>query len=146
VIWYREKKRDARTGDLIYIYGGNRFKDGYLIKTVSLKVLEIGGIQPTLEELQKFESAIGKEGEEGDEDTLLPHIRKEPAGMTSKKVHFSKGDFVKVISGDLKGLMGTVDVVDGETVTVLPQHKDLDVRYNYKLSPSHSCTARTFAI
>eukprot|EP00698_Gefionella_okellyi_P004884 TRINITY_DN14515_c0_g1_i1.p1 TRINITY_DN14515_c0_g1~~TRINITY_DN14515_c0_g1_i1.p1 ORF type:complete len:1077 (+),score=274.28 TRINITY_DN14515_c0_g1_i1:233-3232(+) len=122
-----EKKRDAATGDLYYMYNGNRYMNGYLYKLVAIKTLDIGGITPSLQELQIFQSNQRSNIDadiENEDDALLPPILQQPTQAT--KVHFAKGDFVKVISGDLKNLTGTVEVVDGDTVIIMPKQKDLN--------------------
>ena len=43
-----------------------------------------------------------------------------------KKITLQRGDAVKVVAGDLKHLMGIVESVDGDKITVKPKHKDLE--------------------
>jgi hypothetical protein len=42
-----------------------------------------------------------------------------------RKITYCKGDVIKVIEGDLKNLMGTVESCDDTTVTIMPRHPDL---------------------
>jgi transcription elongation factor len=52
------QQRDRATGDVYLILNGsNRFIEGYLIKTVALKSLDLQESLPPLDELQKFNAA-----------------------------------------------------------------------------------------
>ena len=113
-----ERKRDGATGELFDQFGGMMFKDGYLYKYVSLKTIDAKGIEPSLDELQKFQ----KPGEDGLDALGLP-----PAAVRNRG-QFMKGDAVVVIEGDLKNLMGVVEKVDDDDVYVVPKYKDLKVR------------------
>lgn len=48
-----------------------------------------------------------------------------------RKAAFSKGDTVKVIEGDLKNLMGVIEAIDGDTITIKPKHELLKVILNF---------------
>ncbi len=118
---------------------GNKYKDGYLLKTVNMRILvrpsafctsyyvqDVNNVVPSLEELQRFQD---KPVERGEEEA------KELAGLASslkqrRKVNFVKGDTVTVIEGDLKHLMGVVESTDNDTVTIMPKHEELHVRWN----------------
>ncbi|XP_043719311.1 putative transcription elongation factor SPT5 homolog 1 [Telopea speciosissima] len=112
-----ERRRDPVTGDYFENIEGMMFKDGFLYKTVSMKSISSQNIQPTFDELEKFQ----KPGEDGDGDmsslsTLFAN---------RKKGHFMKGDAVIVVKGDLKNLMGWVEKVDEENVHIRPKMKGL---------------------
>lgn len=112
-----ERKRDPVTGELFETIEGMMFKDGYVYKTVSMKSISSQNIQPSFDELQKFQ----KPGDDASDDvvglsTLLAN---------RKKGHFMKGDAVVVIRGDLKNLMGWVEKVEEENVLVKPKMKGL---------------------
>jgi transcription elongation factor SPT5 len=51
-----------------------------------------------------------------------------------RKTIFSKGDTVRVVEGDLRHLMGVVESVDEEMVTIMPKHQDLHELLSF---PSH---------
>ena len=125
-----ERKRDGATGELFDQFGGMMFKDGYLYKYVSLKTIDAKGIEPSLDELQKFQ----KPGEDGLDALGLP-----PAAVRNRG-QFMKGDAVVVIEGDLKNLMGVVEKVDDDDVYVVPKYKDLKVR-----PPLLSCSYRDWS-
>ncbi|XP_042514396.1 putative transcription elongation factor SPT5 homolog 1 [Macadamia integrifolia] len=112
-----ERRRDPVTGDYFENIDGLMFKDGFLYKTVSMKSISSQNIQPTFDELEKFQNS----GEDGDGDmsslsTLFAN---------RKKGHFMKGDAVIVVKGDLKNLMGFVEKVDEENIHIRPKMKGL---------------------
>ena len=43
-------------GERLYVFNNERFRNGFLHKQFSLKTLETNDVQPTLEELQAFQS------------------------------------------------------------------------------------------
>ncbi|XP_024365722.1 putative transcription elongation factor SPT5 homolog 1 [Physcomitrium patens] len=110
-----ERKRDGSTGELFDQFGGMMFKDGYLYKYVSLKTIDAKGVEPSLDELQRFQ----KPGEDGMDALGLP-----PSAIKNRG-KFMKGDAVVVIEGDLRNLMGVVEKVDDDNVYIVPKYKDL---------------------
>lgn len=83
-------------------------------------------ITPTLEELQRFRSSPkGKENEDEEGIDKPEEEAPVPPLTQPRKVQFAKGDTVKVIEGDLKNLMGVVEAIDGDTVTIMPKHEQL---------------------
>jgi transcription elongation factor SPT5 len=112
-----DHKRDGATGEFFDYFGGLMFKDGYFYKNVSLKTIDAKGIEPSLDELQKFQ----KPGEDGLEAMGLP-----PAAARTRG-QFMKGDTVVVAEGDLRNLMGIVEKVDDDSVFIRPKNKDLKV-------------------
>ena len=114
-----DRKRDGITGEVYDTFEGLLFKDGYLIKNVSTKTVTASNIEPSFDELQKFQKP-------GDERSGAA------VGLTSllanrKKGHFMKGDAVIVVEGDLKNMMGIVEKVDEDSVYVKPKYKNLKV-------------------
>lgn len=93
------------------------FKDGYLYKYVSLKTIDAKGIEPSLDELQKFQ----KPGEDG-----MDALGLRPSAVKNRG-QFMKGDAVVVIEGDLRNLMGVVEKVDDDNVYIVPKNHDLKV-------------------
>lgn len=120
-----DRKRDATTGEVYDTFDSLLFKDGYLIKTVSMKTITASNIEPSFDELQKFQ----KPGDEKSGDAM---------GLASllanrKKGHFMKGDAVIVIVGDLKNLMGIVEKVDEDSVFVKPKFTPLKETLTFKI-------------
>ena len=93
------------------------FKDGYLYKYVSLKTIDAKGIEPSLDELQRFQ----KPGDDGMDTLGLP-----PSAVKNR-AQFMKGDAVVVVEGDLRNVMGVVEKVDDGIVYVVPKNSDLKV-------------------
>jgi len=113
-----ERRRDPMTGDYYENIGGMMFKDGFLIKTVSMKSISTQNIQPTFDELEKFRQPDERDGEIGSLSTLFAN---------RKKGHFMKGDAVIVVKGDLKNLKGWVEKVEDGNVHIRPNEKGLPV-------------------
>jgi transcription elongation factor SPT5 len=113
------------TGEFYHFFGGNKYKDGYLLKSVNIKSLEVNNVVPTLEELQRFQDRPSEKGE--DEVQELTGLA---STLRQKKIPFVKGDTVTVIEGDLKHLMGVVESVENDTVTIMPKHEELHVRHS----------------
>jgi transcription elongation factor SPT5 len=110
----------------IYYWRNNRYKDGYLLKSINIKTIMYMNITPTLEELQRFRSSPkGKENEDEEGIDKPEEEAPVPPLTQPRKVQFAKGDTVKVIEGDLKNLMGVVEAIDGDTVTIMPKHEQL---------------------
>ncbi|KNA12168.1 hypothetical protein SOVF_128340 [Spinacia oleracea] len=111
-----ERRRDSMTGDYYENINGMMFKDGFLIKSVSIKSISTQNIQPTFDELEKFRHPGEGDGDIGSLSTLF---------ATRKKGHFMKGDAVIVVKGDLKNLKGWVEKVEDGNVHIRPNEKGL---------------------
>ena len=108
-----------KNGELCYIYNKDKFKNGFVYKTVNLKTLDTVNIIPTIEEMQRFQ-----EREDSEESFTAPL----PIRNSSKKeTHFSKGDVVVVLEGELKTLRGVVENVRGTLVEIRPQYEGFSV-------------------
>ncbi len=99
-----EKKNHPSLSEMVYHYNKFTFQDGFLIKNVKAKSLITEDVLPRIEELQIFDLIKMKNDQEV--DNLLEAIQE--TRITRKK-KFSKGDKVKVIKGEVKGLTGKVD-------------------------------------
>ncbi|KAL4420140.1 hypothetical protein ABPG77_010356 [Micractinium sp. CCAP 211/92] len=123
------QQRDRATGDVYMIVNGNnRFLEGYLIRTVALKSLELLEALPPLDELQKFNAASqsdegGAGGAAGGDLAGLVQAEAAAAGGSGAAAQkFGKGDRVMVIDGDLKNIKGLVQhIAEDGGVMVLPQ-------------------------
>ncbi|PWA49944.1 KOW-like protein [Artemisia annua] len=112
-----ERRRDKKTGDYFENINGMMFKDGFLYKTVSIKSIRTQNIQPSFDELVKFQQP--NEDGDGDIESLSTLF------ANRKKGHFMKGDRVIIIKGDLKNLKGCVEKVEESTVHIKPNATDL---------------------
>lgn len=113
-----ERRKDQMTGDYYENINGMMFKDGFLIKTVSIKSISTQNIQPTFDELEKFRTPNEGDGDIGSLSTLFAN---------RKKGHFMKGDAVIIVKGDLKNLRGWVEKVEDGNVHIRPNEKGLPV-------------------
>ena len=100
-----------------WIFNNERYKDGYLFKELSVSSLDHEGINPTLDEITRFQS-----GNDNEDEVDLSGLA---ILANNNNIKFSKGDLVEVIEGDLINLMGTVESVEGDKVTVIPKHEEL---------------------
>uniref|UniRef100_A0A1I8FAV8 Transcription elongation factor SPT5 n=1 Tax=Macrostomum lignano TaxID=282301 RepID=A0A1I8FAV8_9PLAT len=103
-----------REGDYT-IFEGNYYDiKGFLRKTFKMNAIISEGVKPTLTELEKFQATP---------DT--------PAGLEMLnsigliRHAFAPGDVVEVCEGELKDLQGRVIRIEGDEVTILPNHDDL---------------------
>lgn len=112
-----DKKRDLSTQEVYYTYQGNIFKDGFLQKTLALRSLKTEEIKPTLAEIKVFD------------DNKVEMLLK------SKPVCFAQGDKVKVISGESKGLTGSIDSSDSKSAYIFPFIEEIcDRKFEYPIS------------
>ena len=116
-------------------YEGNFYdSEGYMVKEMKVGNTVVACTEdtaPTLEELQEFRKrdAVGEDGEEGREENdqslldELSELQKDFNSSTaSKKANHGilLGDTVKVVEGDLIGMMGKVIFIDDTTVKISP--------------------------
>ncbi|KNC55993.1 transcription elongation factor SPT5 [Thecamonas trahens ATCC 50062] len=118
------------SGEKGYMFGGNEFVDGYLVKSVPINSLNSTNVVPTLEEFQKFQNMGTGKSTDAIADALAATL---PGGgqmmgmegfASAQRVDFQKGDMVQVVAGELTSLKGSVLAVDGESVTFVPNHID----------------------
>ena len=50
-----DKRRDPHTGEMFAMYLNQRFREGYVYKSLNIKSLDVHDVVPTLDELQKFQ-------------------------------------------------------------------------------------------
>ena len=98
-------------------FDGQKFMNGYLIKTWSLQSVELDEVHPTFSELQRFQSK--GDGDGGD-------VSLRGLSEIKRNIKFMKGDSVTVVEGNLKKLMGVVQSVDGDQVTIMPTNVALN--------------------
>ena len=107
-----DRRVDPYTGEHFYVLSntifwsfsyiflvGNRFLNGYLLKPMDVRSLEGGEVQPTLEELKKFQE---KPPEGNDENTTTSSEDLASLASTLKqqrRVAFKKGDSIIVVEG-----------------------------------------------
>uniref|UniRef100_A0A5S6QVE8 Transcription elongation factor SPT5 n=1 Tax=Trichuris muris TaxID=70415 RepID=A0A5S6QVE8_TRIMR len=104
----------SRDGDML-VFEGNRYsRKGFLYKGFPLNAIIADGVKPSLNELEKFQDDV--------ED-----LKSELANTIVKDEghNLMTGDNVEVIEGELSNLRGKVLSVDGDKITLLPDHPDL---------------------
>jgi len=116
--------RDRETGELMQILNNSqRFSKGYLVKTVAMKGLTLEEGLPPLDELQRFNAAQNDGNEESggagaDLTRLVQDLGVDAAAALEDAANakFIKSDRVIVREGDLKGILGRVELVteDGQ--------------------------------
>eukprot|EP00013_Stygamoeba_regulata_P001552 CAMPEP_0177634116 /NCGR_PEP_ID=MMETSP0447-20121125/3199_1 /TAXON_ID=0 /ORGANISM="Stygamoeba regulata, Strain BSH-02190019" /LENGTH=1069 /DNA_ID=CAMNT_0019135821 /DNA_START=2162 /DNA_END=5372 /DNA_ORIENTATION=+ len=107
-----------------FLYGNLRFKDGYLYKTMNITSVTARGVVPTIDELQRFQADQPSNQNDDRKYSAIDGIA--AAVKPVKRQAFAKGDVVKVVDGDLKNLMGVVEWVTDDTVTLMPTHEELN--------------------
>ena len=111
------KKRGAQ----VWAYDNKRFENGLIVRTIWLKNLKTDNVVPTLEEVDMFKkSEVTKEGR----DSIFERAKKTIEESKKFVRNLEKGDKVRIVQGDLKGLKGVVTEVTEGQVKVLP---DLDM-------------------
>ncbi len=106
-----------KRGIQVYAYRGLRFENGLLVKTIFINNLELKDVIPSLEEIQMFQKGENKKEAK---DMLLERAKKTIEESKLALRNLEKGDNVKIIQGDLKGVTGTVIEVTGEHIKVMP--------------------------
>jgi transcription elongation factor SPT5 len=95
-------------------FRGEEYIDGFLFKLFKLQHLETQIVQPTLEEISKFNTG---DSEDLDLTSIAQSLKQ------SNAVVFNGGDSVQVLNGEQQGLQGDVISANNEVATVRP--KDL---------------------
>ena len=116
-----EKRHNPIFSKMFYTYNNMQFKNGFLYKQFPITNLLTKDINPTLEEIQKFEregvrdeASSESESEGGLVDMLQTH-----------KLQLSKDEKVRVISGDLINLKGRVTSIKDDQVSVMPDIREI---------------------
>lgn len=111
----KEMKRHNFLQQMLYYWRNKYFKDGFLIKCVKAKSLIYENVVPKIEELRIFESATeGNKESSNLFDTLIHNTD------ISRRSKYIKGDKVKLIQGNLKGIIGNVVSHIGNEVVLIP--------------------------
>uniref|UniRef100_A0A1I8HYD8 Transcription elongation factor SPT5 n=1 Tax=Macrostomum lignano TaxID=282301 RepID=A0A1I8HYD8_9PLAT len=102
-----------REGDYT-IFEGNYYDiKGFLRKTFKMNAIISEGVKPTLTELEKHPAG-------------LEMLNVGSGSRSDSSAHaFAPGDVVEVCEGELKDLQGRVIRIEGDEVTILPNHDDL---------------------
>jgi hypothetical protein len=63
-----QRRRDATTGELYWVFDNKRFKNGFLHKEVNYRSLQVTGVNPTIDELQRWNQKTERDEDKGDDD------------------------------------------------------------------------------
>lgn len=121
------KKRHARHLQAIgplskksFVYLGDTYENGFLVKEFKINHLQTTDVNPTLEEVTRFTTG-GEDGNENLDLTALAASLKSNAQSDA----FLPGDDVEVFSGEQKGVTGRTTAVHGDIVSLLITEGDL---------------------
>lgn len=119
-----------------YVVKKQFFRKGFIFKPFLKKLILTDHVKPTIAESQKFLNLVTKNQEldfSDDEQLVEQAIRK--TYMDGNSIDTTKGDKIKVIAGDLKGLDGTVVSMEDGFVIFKPNMEGYD--QNLKLETSN---------
>lgn len=101
-----------------WIYNGEHYRDGYLEKYVKVAVLQLEGVNPTLDEIARFAgNEIG--GEDGERSIDLSTLSTLTINNNqTNNLLFQPGDTVSIVEGDMIHSVGVVESVLDSSVVV----------------------------
>lgn len=100
-----------------------------MLYDISVKYLDTENVAPTLEEILNF---LNGEKNEEDKNILLRNALEIVEKNKVKVIYFKKGDFVRVIEGDLENMIGVVVEIKENLVTVLPKECEVTDFINFE--------------
>ncbi|XP_062504136.1 transcription elongation factor SPT5-like [Corticium candelabrum] len=99
-----------------WVFEGNRYKNGFMYKPMAMSALVTEGVKPSLSELEKFQATP---------ETAVNDLYSSSKSGGSMRSLLTPGDTVIVGEGELINLQGTVMKMEGNIVTIIPNHEDL---------------------
>ena len=96
----------------VWVFGGETFRDGYLEKDMKISALQIDDVHPSLDEVLQFTGETPAEGA-GVDLNLLADASKRGIEAT-----LQPGDHVEVFEGEQAGVVGVVEAMSGDVVTL----------------------------
>eukprot|EP00004_Rigifila_ramosa_P011925 TRINITY_DN2558_c0_g2_i2.p1 TRINITY_DN2558_c0_g2~~TRINITY_DN2558_c0_g2_i2.p1 ORF type:complete len:942 (-),score=225.33 TRINITY_DN2558_c0_g2_i2:98-2923(-) len=122
----------SRDGDLTF--RGQKFRDGFLLKTVSTRMLVVNPAQvrPSFDEQQLFYSAQNRDTDAHHFVPVIPRVVMDAASLVP--LVFTKGDTVRVKQGDLKNLTGVIVEVSEGRAVIHPLHERLTENLQLELA------------
>ncbi|XP_011494346.1 PREDICTED: transcription elongation factor SPT5-like [Ceratosolen solmsi marchali] len=110
-------------GDYLIFEGNYYTHKGYLYKNFKINGIITESVKPTIEEIEKFEESPENINIELSDPPITGFVsRKEDLLITH---NFYTGDNVEVCRGELMHLQGKILSIDGNTIMILPNHKEL---------------------
>lgn len=102
----------SKVGQL-YIFRGDSYEEGCLLKSFKLSSLDLENVNPTLDEIAMFSSCDGElEAGTMDMSSLFEHSR------NSAITCFEPGERVEIIRGELAGAPGVVQEIAEDNISV----------------------------
>jgi transcription elongation factor SPT5 len=96
-----------------WIYMGEEFENGFLVKDIKIQQLEVKDVNPSLEEVTKFASGAEDGTENLDLKALAASLKD-----SNTNVAYVPGDIIEVYEGEQRGVIGKAVNVQGEIVTL----------------------------
>jgi transcription elongation factor SPT5 len=123
------KKRDMKhltnaiRGNKAFVYKGEDYQNGFLIKDVRINYVSAENVNPRMEEMQFF-SVTAADGTETLDLVAVQAAQK----ATQTGASFVSGDKVEIFDGEQKGIRGTTVSVTGDIVTLTVSEGELKGR------------------
>ncbi|WFD21101.1 transcription elongation factor spt5 [Malassezia caprae] len=96
----------------VWVFGGETFRDGYLEKDMKMSALQIDDVHPSLDEVLQFTGETPAEGAGVDLNLLAD------ASKRGLEATLQPGDHVEVFEGEQAGVVGVVEAMSGDVVTL----------------------------
>jgi len=116
-----------------------RFKRGFIYKFFSYKNLKHSGVVPDYPTVEKFSipDTVDFDDEPNDSDFLpLKDETEKYEALRKTTISLSKGDKVKVVKGELKGIKGQIIEIRDRAAIIKP-HKNLEIDYELNIDISY---------
>ena len=112
-----------------WIYQGDDYRDGFLMKDFTLPQLQTENVNPTLEEISWFAGSMDDSSENVDLKALADSMK-----ATTASAAFVPGDIVEVYDGEQRGVWGQVSSLRSNLVSITVtdgelQGKTIDVPF-----------------
>ena len=104
----------------VWVFGGETFRDGYLEKDFRVTALQMEDVNPSLDEVLKFTGEAPTDAAGVDLQLLAD------ASKRGLEATLQPGDHVEVFEGEQAGVVGTIDAMDGDVVTIELPNDALD--------------------
>ncbi|SCV70406.1 BQ2448_1800 [Microbotryum intermedium] len=112
-------KEVSRKPGKLFVFRNEEYRNGYCEKLMRITGLTLEDVQPTIDEVTRFNDRKGGDGE-------VQAIDLSGVAESSGKSILQPGDHVDIIEGDQKGMYGTIETVLNDVITIAP-HADLDL-------------------
>ncbi|CAO1614833.1 unnamed protein product [Sympodiomycopsis kandeliae] len=116
---YYGPDRPVKRGDKEWVFQKDTFRDGYCERDVRIDHLTLEDVNPSLDEITKFTGRTsGEKGAAGDgEEKVDLEMLADAAKQTAQPL-LERDDAVEVFEGDLTGVSGTVQKINGNIITI----------------------------